>query len=115
MKRIVLLIGIVLIVYGLSSCTKENVLSGTKWLGGADGISAELRFTETEFELNAIALNEYILGSYVYEAPNITFIATKWIDSSGIVRYADGSFTGVVDGKTLTANMEGAIVKFIKQ
>lgn len=115
MKRIALFIGIVLIACGLSSCTKENVLSGTKWVGGADGEPIELRFTETDYELKAVSSNLTLLGSYVYEAPNVTFIATRSIDSSGKVYYAGGSFTGVVDGKVLTLYIEGVAVKCIKQ
>ncbi len=115
MKRIVLLIGIALIVCGLSSCTKANALSGTKWLGGADGDSVELLFTETDFDLKSLSRNEVIQGSYVYEAPNVTCIVTRCIDSSGKVYSAGGSFTGVVNGKVLTLYLDDWVVKCIKQ
>lgn len=109
------MIGIVLIVCGLSSCTKAIVLAGTKWIGGAVGEPVELRFTETDYELKAVSSNLTFLGNYVYEAPNVTFIVTRSIDSSGKVYYAGGSFTGVINGKVLTLSIEDFVIKCIKQ
>ena len=113
----------ILVVSSLSSCTKgdvlsetkEDTLSGTKWLGGEGGSTMELRFTKTDFELKEVYINEIITGSYVYEAPNVTFIATTLIDASGKIQHGGGSFTGVVNGKVMTVDVDGNKARFIKQ
>ena len=115
MKRMFVFICFVFVLCGISSCTKEDVISGTKWLGGEGGSTMELRFTKTDFELKEVNRNEMIIGNYVYEAPNITFIATTGIDSFGNVKYGGSSFTGLVDGKVLTIYNDGMTAKFIKQ
>ncbi len=115
---------ILLVVFGLSSCTKgdtpsgtktEDALSGTKWLGGEGGSTMELRFTKSDFELKEVYLNEIITGSYVYEAPDVTFIATSFRDASGKIQHGGGSFTGVVNGKVMTIDIDGNKARFIKQ
>ena len=114
----------ILVVSSLSSCTKgdtpsgtnnENVLSGTKWLGAEGGSTMELSFTKSGFELKEVNVNEIIAGSYVYEAPNVTFIATSFKDASGKTQQGGGSFTGVVNGKVMTIDMNGSKARFIKQ
>ena len=50
------------------------------------------------------------------EAPNVTFIATSMKDSYGNVQVGGGSFTGVVNGKTMILNAPGvSSARFIKQ
>ena len=76
----------------------------------------DLTFTRSNFELHEVNENESVLGSYVYEAPNITFIATSMRDKNGKVQVGGGSFTGVVNGKTMTLEMPGIpSARFIKQ
>lgn len=112
-----------LVVFVLFSCTKgdfsgtnnENSLSGTKWLGAEGGSTMELRFTKSDFELKEVNLNEIITGSYVYEAPDVTFIATSFRDASGKIQHGGGSFTGFVNGKVMTIDMDGSKARFIKQ
>ena len=125
MKRFTFLFTLILlVVLGLSSCTKgdepsgtknEYALSGTKWLGAEGGSTMELRFTKTDFELKEVNANEIIAGSYVYEAPNVTFIATSFKDASGKTQQGGGSFTGVVNGKVMTIDIDGDKARFIKQ
>lgn len=81
------------------SCSKEYMLAGTKWLGGYSGETMDLTFTRTDFELKDANGSFAILGSYVYEAPNITFIATTLRNPGGQAESGGGSFTGVVKGK----------------
>lgn len=115
MKRVIIFITLSLIVLGFSSCSKDNDVSGTKWLGAVSGTAVELYFTNTDFELKGINQSDVITGNYVYEVPNITCVATLFKDSFGNIQYGGGTFTGVVDGKVLTLNIGGRIVKFIKQ
>ena len=125
MKRFAFFFTLILIVgMALSSCIKgdmpsgtknENALSGTKWLGAEGGSTMELRFTKTDFELKEVNVNEAITGSYVYEAPNVTFIATSFKDASGKTQQGGGSFTGVVNSKVMTIDMNGSKARFIKQ
>lgn len=75
----------------------------------------ELRFTKSDFELKEVSINETIAGRYVYEAPNVTFIATTLIDASGKTQQGGGSFTGVVSGKVMVIDMNGSKARFIKQ
>ena len=124
MKRVAFFFAFALLVMcGLSSCSKGDVLSGTnndslsgtKWLGAEGGSTMELRFTKTDFELKEVNVNEIIAGSYVYEAPNVTFIATSFKDASGKTQQGGGSFTGVVNSKVMTIDMNGSKARFIKQ
>lgn len=125
MKRAAFFFALALFVVSVfSSCTKgdvfsgtnnENALSGTKWLGAEGGSTMELRFTKSDFELKEVNLNEIITGSYVYEAPDVTFIATSFRDASGKIQHGGGSFTGVVSGKVMTIDLDGSKARFIKQ
>lgn len=101
----------------LVSCSKQaDSLAGTKWLGAEGGSTMELTFTNTNFAMREVNLNETVSGSYVYEAPNVTFIATTMRDSQGNVQVGGGSFTGVVNGKTMTLDFPGlSTARFIKQ
>ena len=114
MKRFIVLV-LCLITLLLSSCSKEKSLAGTRWLGAEGGSTMELTFTDTNFELYEIWLEELIMGRYVYEAPNVTFIATAMSDSDGNLTVGGGSFTGVVNGKVMTVTIEDMSARFIKQ
>lgn len=116
MKRIVLVLGFIISLV-LVSCSKQaDSLAGTKWLGAEGGSTMELTFTNTNFALREVNENETVLGSYVYEAPNVAFIATSMKDSYGNVQVGGGSFTGVVNGKTMILNAPGvSSARFIKQ
>lgn len=116
MKRIVLILSFIFSLI-LVSCSKQaDSLAGTKWLGAEGGSTMELTFTNTNFAMREVNLNETVSGSYVYEAPNVTFIATTMRDSQGNVQVGGGSFTGVVNGKTMTLDFPGlSTARFIKQ
>ena len=113
MKRLLLVI-LALVSMAFMSCSKSDTLAGTKWLGTEGGSTMGLSFTASEFSFTVINENKggyYVNGfsritiyngSYVYEAPSITFIATEVIDGRGNVSKVEWSFTGVVAGKVLT-------------
>ncbi len=107
MKNRFLLI-ISLLVLGLTSCSKENEsIAGTTWIGAEDGSAMQITFTQTDFELKEINLNDCLYGTYAYHKPEVTFIITKRIDPSGNIYTGGGSMKGHVNGNQLTITPDG--------
>ena len=101
----------------LSSCTKENEsLAGTTWIGAESGSAMQVTFTEYDFELREINLNDRFYGTYAYHKPDVTFIVTKRIDPSGTIYTGGGSMKGKVSGNQLSITLDGgSTAYFTKQ
>lgn len=97
-----------------SSCSKEDSIAGTKWLGTGDASSMELIFTSTSFQLKEVGSGEFVLGSYVYEPPIITFNPTSFKDTNGKYSFGGRIFAGTVNGRTLIITIDGLSLSFKK-
>ncbi|MBR2227692.1 MAG: hypothetical protein IJ893_07455 [Bacteroidales bacterium] len=114
MKKLYLLFVAVALCLCVSSCTKEDSIAGTKWLGTGDASSMELVFTSTSFQLNEVSSGEFVLGSYVYEPPIITFTPTSFKDTNGKYSFGGRFFAGSVNGRTLLITIDGLSLSFKK-
>lgn len=113
MKRFAILL---LFVYTLFvSCNKDDSIAGTKWIGTGDASSMELIFTSSKFELREVNVDEFVLGTYVYEPPIITFNPTSMKDASGKYSFGGRIFAGSVNGRTLIFTVDGHSLTFSKQ
>lgn len=119
MKRIKLsLPGIMAVVLALLmiSCSKEDTLDGTKWLGAQGGNTIEITFGKGDFRMKDSGFSATFAGSYVYQPPKVTFIITKNIRQDGTESSDGGSFTAEVDGRVMTVDYgSGLLINFIKQ
>ena len=116
MKTIYSLFVAVALCLCVSSCTKEDSLAGTKWLGTGDASSMELYFSSSSstFKLTEVSLDEFVLGNYVYEPPIITFNPTSFKDMSGKYSFGGRIFAGSVNGRTLIITIDGSSMTFKK-
>ena len=116
MKKWILaiLVGITAIVF--TSCTKEAILVGTKWLGADTGGVYELSFGKSDFELKNKAGKESLKGNYVFEYPKITLVATSFTDYTGEVHQKGAVYTATVKGKVMTWYFsDSSTMELIKQ
>ena len=116
MKKWVLAILVALTAIVFTSCTKEAILVGTKWLGADTGGVYELSFGKSDFELKNKAGKESLKGNYVFEYPKITMVVTSYTDNTG-QEYQQGTvYSAKVKGKILTWYFsESSTTEFIKQ
>ena len=113
MKRfIVLFLSICTLIF---SCNKDDSIAGTKWRGTGDASSMELTFTDSKFQLKEVSVDEFVIGSYVYEPPIITFNPTSMKDASGKYSFGGRIFAGSVNGKTLIISVNSNSLVFTKR
>jgi len=116
MKKIILFLTFFLVL-GAISCSKENEsLAGTTWIGAERGSAMRVTFTQTDFELKEINLNDAVYGTYAYHKPDVTFIITKRIDAAGNVYTGGSSMKGSVTGNQLSITLDsGSTAYFTRQ
>ena len=113
MKRFIILLLFVCTLF--VSCNKDDSIAGTKWIGTGDASSMELIFTSSKFELREVNIDEFVLGSYEYEPPIVTFNPTSMKDTNGKYSFGGRVFAGTVNGRQLIISVGGYSLSFTKQ
>ncbi len=115
MKRLAGILSLAVIIL-LSACTKVgSSLNGTKWTAAEAGAIYNLSFSANEFMLYEEVRDQAVYGDYVYDAPVVTLVTKKRIDSSGKELVGGGSISGRVNGQTLTLSNGYSSITFIKK